>query len=74
MFVKNIINIDDVDNDNDDDNSSFDRRCILFILVSDVERNASKGLRVFSSKRKKKKKRNENSYNEILIDINPEYR
>jgi hypothetical protein len=49
MFVKNIVNIDDDDdNDNDEKNSSFDRRCILFEFASDVERNANKGLRVFS--------------------------
>jgi hypothetical protein len=53
MFVKSIVNIDDDKNDNDDKKSSFDRRCILFELASDVERNASKGLRVFSSKKKK---------------------
>jgi len=71
MFVKNIVNIDDDDdNDNDEKNSSFDLRCILFELASDVERSANKGLRVFSSKRKK----NVNTSNEILIDINPEYR
>jgi len=53
MFVKNIVNIDDDDgNDNDEKNSSFDRRCILLALASDVERKASKGLRVFSEKRK----------------------
>jgi hypothetical protein len=60
MFVKNIINIDDDDddddNDNDEKNSSFDRRCILFVSASDVERRASKGLRVFSSKKKKQNK------------------
>jgi hypothetical protein len=71
MFVKNIVNIDDDVNDNDEKNPSFDRRCILFVSESDVERNASKGLRVLSSKRKKKK--NVNTSNEILIDINPEY-
>ncbi len=71
MFVKNIVNIDDDDdNDNDEKNSSFDRRCILFELASDVERSANKGLRVFSSKRKE----NMNTSNEILIDINSEYR
>jgi len=48
MFVKKIVNIDDDDNDNDEKKSSFDRRCILFELASDVERRANKGLRVFS--------------------------
>jgi len=73
MFVKNIINIDDDDdddNDNDEKNSSFDRRCILFVSASDVERRASKGLRVFSSK--KRNKTNANISNEFLIDINSE--
>ena len=49
MLVKHMVNIDDDEaNDNEENNSSFDRRCILFELASDVERNAKKGLRVFS--------------------------
>lgn len=56
-FDKNTVNIDDDNNDKDENKPSFDRRCILFVFSSDVERNASKGLRVFSSKKKKKKQR-----------------
>jgi len=48
MFVKTIVNIDDDNNDKDEKESSFDRRCILLEFASNVERKASKGLRVFS--------------------------
>jgi hypothetical protein len=48
MFVKTIVNIDDDNNDKDEKESSFDRRCILLEFPSNVERKASKGLRVFS--------------------------
>jgi hypothetical protein len=48
MFVKTIVNIDDDNNDTDEKESSFDRRCILLEFPSNVERKASKGLRVFS--------------------------
>jgi hypothetical protein len=64
MFVKNSVNIDDDDNDNDEKKSSFDRRCILLELASDVERNASKGLRVLSENKK-----NVNTSNEVLIQM-----
>lgn len=51
MLVKHMVNIDDDEaNDNEENNSSFDRRCILFELASDVERRARNGLRVFSRK------------------------
>jgi hypothetical protein len=65
ILDKHIVNIDDDNNDNEEKNSSFDRRCILFELASDVERNASKGLRVLSEKKKKMSNRS----NEILIEI-----
>lgn len=69
MLVKHMVNIDDDEaNDNDESNSSFDRRCILFELASDVERRASKGLRVCS------RKDISQISNEILIDINDESR
>ena len=67
MFVTNIVNIDDDNNDRDENRSSFDRRCILF--VSNVERKANKGLRACSLKREKKY-----HINEILINISSKYR
>lgn len=54
-LVKIIVNIDGDNNDNDEYETSFDRRCILFIFASDVERSANNGLRALSSRKKKRR-------------------
>ena len=54
-LVKIIVNIDGDNNDNDEYETSFDRRCILFIFASDVERSANNVLRALSSRKKKRR-------------------
>jgi hypothetical protein len=53
MFVKKMVNIEDDESDNEERNPSFDRRCILFVFASEVERRASNGLRVFSTNKER---------------------
>ena len=49
MFVRRAINIDGADKADDDERKpSFDRRCILAVSASDVERSANDGLRAVS--------------------------